>query len=547
MTDVKKSQTEDWKSLPWKKIQRNVFRLQKRIYRARRRGDFKTVHNLQRLLLRSWSARCLAVRQVTQDNRGKRTAGVDGVASLTPPQRLAYVRRLRNLSQAADKVRRTWLPKPNGEQRPLGIPTMFDRAKQALVKLVLEPEWEAVFEPNSYGFRPGRSAHDAIEAIFNFIRLKPKFVLDADIEKCFDRIDHQALLEKLATIQPVAALIRGWLKAGVVDQGVIHYPQAGTPQGGVLSPLLANVALHGLEEELTNACSKRNKPAVIRYADDLVILHPDLETLQMLKDKADGWLAKMGLRFNPRKTSITHTLNEHNGKVGFDFLGFNIRQYWVGRYQTRTYRKTAGFKTLIKPSKKAIKRHSAQMRQIIRQYRGSSQAGLINALNRVILGWTRYYRTCSAKRIFDKTSRIVYQMLIRWAAFRHPRKSKLWSYRRYWRRFKGKIVFNDGQYSLRAHEKMTIKRHVKVISAKSVFDDDWTYWADRRGKDPLKPMRVVKLLKRQSGKCDECGLPFAAEDILEVHHIDGNRNDNRYVNLALLHGHCHDNAHGARR
>jgi RNA-directed DNA polymerase len=326
MTDVKKSQTEDWKSLPWKKIQRNVFRLQKRIYRARRRGDFKTVHNLQRLLLRSWSARCLAVRQVTQDNRGKRTAGVDGVASLTPPQRLAYVRRLRNLSQAADKVRRTWLPKPNGEQRPLGIPTMFDRAKQALVKLALEPEWEAVFEPNSYGFRPGRSAHDAIEAIFNFIRLKPKFVLDADIEKCFDRIDHQALLEKLATIQPVAALIRGWLKAGVVDQGVIHYPQAGTPQGGVLSPLLANVALHGLEEELTNACSKRNKPAVIRYADDLVILHPDLETLQMLKDKADGWLAKMGLRFNPRKTSITHTLNEHNGKVGFDFLGFNIRQ-----------------------------------------------------------------------------------------------------------------------------------------------------------------------------------------------------------------------------
>jgi len=186
MTDVMKSQTENWKTIFWKKIQRNVFRLQKRIYRAKRRGDFKTVRNLQRLLLRSWSARLLAVRQVTQDNRGKRTAGVDGVASLTPFQRLRYARQLRHLDQAADPVRRTWLPKPDGNQRPLGIPTMFDRARQALVKLALEPEWEAVFEANSYGFRPGRSAHDAIEAIYNHIRLKPKYVLDADIEKCFD-------------------------------------------------------------------------------------------------------------------------------------------------------------------------------------------------------------------------------------------------------------------------------------------------------------------------------------------------------------------------
>jgi RNA-directed DNA polymerase len=210
------------------------------------------------------------VRRVSQDNRGKKTAGVDGVASLTPKQRLAYARRLRNLDRAAAPVRRTYLSKSDGGQRPLGIPTMLQRAYQALVKLALEPEWEAVFEPNSYGFRPSRSPHDAIEAVFNFIRLKPKFVLKADIEKCFDKIDHQALLAKLFTIQPIAKLVRGWLKAGIVDQGQTLFPEAGVPQGGVISPLLMNVALHGLEQDLRQAYPQYRQPAVIRFADDVV-------------------------------------------------------------------------------------------------------------------------------------------------------------------------------------------------------------------------------------------------------------------------------------
>lgn len=214
--------TEGWQTLAWKQFQRNVFRLQKRIYQAARRGDFKRVRNLQRLLLRSYSARCLAARRVTQDNRGKRTPGVDGVARLTPAQRWRMVDELRQLRRPAAPIRRVYIPKPDhpAERRPLGIPTRHDRARQALVKLALEPEWEAQFEPNAYGFRPGRSTHDAVEAIFNYTRLKPKYVLDADIEQCFDRIDHTALLAKLGAIPAITRLVRGWLKAGLLEGGV---------------------------------------------------------------------------------------------------------------------------------------------------------------------------------------------------------------------------------------------------------------------------------------------------------------------------------------
>lgn len=534
------NRTEDWKTLPWKKFQRNVFRLKKRIYRAQLRGDRKRVRELQRLLLRSFSARCLAVRQVSQDNRGKNTPGVDGIARLTPKQRMRMVKQLLNLSLSPAPIRRVYIPKasnPN-EKRALGIPIMRDRAEQALVKLALEPEWEARFEPNSYGFRPGRSPHDAIEAIISFIRLQPKYVLEADIEKCFDRIDHQALLTKLNSLPSINRQVRGWLKAGIFENGEIFSSDAGTPQGGVISPLLANIALHGLEATLTTAFPKKYRVAVIRFADDFVILCKDLDTLQAARNLAETWLADIGLTLKPNKTYITHTLHEHEGRIGFDFLGFTVRQFPVGKHHSQR-----GYKVVIKPSKKAQKRHLQQMETLVRTHRGSNQTALIAALNPRIRGWANYYRVCSAKKTFQRMDHQLHWKLSKWAKWQNHRKSCTWRKQRYWKRLHHRFDFTDGQASLAIYADTPIKRHVKVQGNKSPYDGDWPYWIERLGRDPSKPKRVINLLKRQANRCMLCGLHFTTEDHLEVHHRNGQHHDNTYANLVLLHGHCHDEIH----
>ena len=377
-----------WNTLPWKTIQVNVFKLQKRIYQASLRNDQVSVRKLQRLLIGSWSAKALAVRTVSQDNRGKRTAGVDGVKNITPPQRMNLIEAL-NLTDKTQPVRRIWIPKPGKpEKRPLGIPTLKEQARQALAKLALEPEWEAKFEPNSYGFRPGRSAHDAIEAIFTAICKLDKYVLDADIKACFDRINHQALVEKIKTFGALKHLIRNWLKAGIMEGEQLFPSEEGTPQGGVISPLLANIALHGLETAIQKGfpISKGTakqiawQPTVIRYADVFIILHRDPEALRQATQIAQNWLQAIGLELNTNKTTIRHTLREHQeGKPGFDFLGFSVRQFPATTKQ--------GFKTIIKPSKNSTTKHQHALKGFLREHKHTSQEELIQRLNRKISGW----------------------------------------------------------------------------------------------------------------------------------------------------------------
>jgi RNA-directed DNA polymerase len=546
---------DEWETIAWKHVDRAVFKLQRRIYQAARRGDVKAVHRLQRLLVRSRAARLLATRRVTQDNRGKRTAGVDGVKALTPRQRLRLAQTL-HLPRRAAPLRRVWIPKPGrDERRPLGIPTVGDRAAQALAKLALEPEWEAKFEANSYGFRPGRGAHDAIAAIWNAIRLKPKYVLDADLTKCFDRIDQRVLLTRMGTYPTMARALRAWLHAGVMDGPTLFPTEAGTPQGGVVSPLLANIALHGLESALRRAVPGTRqhegwRPTVVRYADDFVVLHQDLGVIHQLREQAVRWLGEIGLELHPTKTRIGHTLHEHQGqRPGFDFLGFEIRQYPVGRTHSGTKRSgprpaiRLGHKTLIRPSADAMRRHAQQLSALVRDSGAMPTAVLIQRLIPVIRGWTRYYRSSAAKRSFAKQDYHLYQMLGRWAHRRHPKKSRHWIVRHYWHPDQQSWTFSASTgHRLPRHTATPIERHIKVQGSRSPFDGDWSYWGSRLGRHPQLPARTARLLHRQAGRCLRCGLHFRDGDLLEIDHITPIAAGGRdvVVNWQLLHAHCHD-------
>jgi len=556
MSKTLNNQTVEWKALPWRKLEVRVFKLQKRIFKASSRGDVKAVRRLQKTLTRSWSGKCLAVRKVTQDNQGKRTAGVDGVKSLSPYARLILVTQLK-VTGKSKPTRRVWIDKPGKvEKRPLGIPTMFDRALQALIKLALEPEWEAKFEGNSFGFRPGRSALDAREAIYLNIRSKAKYVLDADISQCFDRIDHKVLLNKLNTFPTLRQQIQAWLKSGVMDKGIFSKTKEGTPQGGVISPLLANIALHGFEEFITRYKTKgsgsgwkRNQipgthAQVVRYADDFVILHESEEHIKFLRQKADEWLKIMGLELKPSKTKICHT------SEGFDFLGFNVRQYPAGAYRAATVARPGkeaqnlGFNTLIKPTKEAVKRHLDKIGQIIDKHHNAPQEVLISRLNPVIIGWCNYYASSVSKETFSKCDFLTYQKLRAWAKSRGTKTNAHGTVSNYWRTVgEDNWTFaTSGGIALVKHSSTPIVRYTKVQGARSPFDGDLVYWGKRMNSHPELPSRVATLLKNQSGKCGFCGLNFKYGDLWEVDHVIPTFRGGKdvYSNLQLLHRHCHD-------
>ena len=429
-------------------------------------------------------------------------------------------------------------------QFDLIVPTLRDRAKQALAKLALEPEWEAHFEPNSYGFRPGRSPQDALEQVHRCISQLPKWVLDADIAACFDRISHYPLLERLSSSHAsIARQCRAWLKAGIVHDQQIQANEQGTPQGGICSPLLANIALHGLEQEAKAAFKGSH---LVRFADDFVAFHARQDTILEIKSWVSQWLANRGLELKEEKTQITHTLNGGSEfSTGFDFLGCHVRQYRTPR--RRMNKSQRPYKTLIKPSKKAIKRLVKTLNDLVKRHRASSQSDLIKALNPVILGWAHYHRSNVASRVFAYLDSVLYWQLRRWAYRRHPNKSRKWIKNRYWHTVRNRHwvfgVKQAGQFTTKLikFSDVSIRRHTKVRGAKSWFDGDWAYWAVRRGHHPMIGFRQAALLKRQQGRCPICRGVFDINDSLEQDHIwprvKGGRDT--YDNLQLVHSSCH--------
>lgn len=549
MSNTQVTLMQEWKTINWRKVERIVFKLQKRIYQASQDGNVKVMRRLQRTLSKSWYAKLLAIRKVTQDNNGKKTAGVDGKLIQTGKQRIALAQKLK-IDGKASPLRRVWIPKPGkNEKRGLGIPTIEDRAKQTLVKMILEPEWEAKMEPCSYGFRPGRSAQDAMYHVWTATKMD-KWILDADIKKCFDQIDHKVLLEKIGAAPTIQKQIKAWLQSGILDENAFAKTKSGTPQGGTISPLLANIALDGLEKMLKKAFPYKNKgtsfppykgkegyflkPILIRYADDFLFIHDNKKVIEDAIPMINEWLNKIGLNLNLEKTKIVD-LDE-----GFDFLGFNVK----------CYSKREGKIRLIQPSAEAIKRHSRALKDIVNKYKSAPQGKLIKELNSVVRGWTNYYGTQVSSEVFSKLKNQLYHLLWSWAKFTCPGTGKKKLRNRYWHKVerdnwrfaekkKGKI-----RARLFQHTDARIVRHSPIKTTKSPFDGDWIYWSLRMSRNYTGTSpKIAYLLKQQNGKCNKCFSYLKNDDLMEIDHIIPRvkGGTNKYKNLQLLHRHCHHN------
>ena len=450
---------------------------------------------------------------------------------------------------------------------------MRDRALQGVVKNAIEPEWEAVFEPNSYGFRPGRACQDAIQQIRVCVERKPKYVLDADISKCFDKIDHTALLEKIGYKGKVRKQIKAWLTSGVIDNNTFLETEEGTPQGGVVSPLLANIALHGLENHLNEFAKtidmkrpdgrrqegwqmKVQSLNFVRYADDFVLMH-DKRVVLDGKKVIEKWLSEIGLELKPSKTRIAHTLlpeESEDGKAGFDFLGFHIRTFKVGYHSSLRLStgKRPGIRTLITPTKEAYKKHQTKLRETIKNKKIEGQAELIGKLNPIIRGWMNYYKTSDISTVGGHSNQDnnLYHKLRSWSRRRCKADWKK-AYAKYWNyvTIKGRIVNRfstkegkTGLHLISHTDTSCSNRYVKVKGNASPYDGNLSYWTTRMGRHPEMDSLKASLLKKQKGKCTYCGLYIRDGDIQETDHIIAKKlnGKNVYSNYQLLHGHCHD-------
>jgi RNA-directed DNA polymerase len=537
----------DWHAIHWQAVHQNVRRLQARIVQATKEGRWGKVQALQHLLTHSFSGKALAVRRVTE-NQGKHTPGVDRMVWNTPPRKGRAIGDLKQRGYRPQPLRRVYIPKANGKRRPLGIPTMKDRAMQALYLLALDPVAETTADPNSYGFRRERSCADALEQLHTLLfRANPRWVLEGDIRSCFDRISHDWLL---AHVPMDKAILRKWLQSGYMDKHVFHRTEEGTPQGGIISPVLANLALDGLERRLreqypvTGKGKGKGEKALVnlvRYADDFVITGVSKAVLEdEVRPLVRAFLQERGLELSAEKTTITAI------EDGFDFLGQNVRKY--------------GGKLLLKPSKPNVKTFLGKIREVIKENPQATAYGLLTQLNPKIRGWANYHRHSASKATYVQVDWAISCALWRWAKRRHPNKNSRWIAHRYFGpmggrsgRFFGERRDEHGQIDQKGvylAAATPIQRHRKIRAHANPYDLAWElYLEERLGLQMATTLRGRRTLnylwREQSGRCPVCGEPITRLTEWHQHHLvwRSKGGSEGVENRVLLHPHCHRQAH----
>jgi len=533
-----------WHEIDWGKVHRNVRRQQVRIVKAIQEGRWGKVQSLQHLLTRSFSGRALAVKRVTE-NKGKNTPGVDGIIWNTPKKKMQAVHELRISGYRPQPLRRVYIPKSNHQKRPLGIPCMKDRAMQALFLLALDPVAETLADPNSYGFRKERSPADAIEQCFIILgnQHSAEWILEGDIRACFDNISHEWLLENIPMERTI---LKKWLKAGYMEEHLLFPTEAGTPQGGIASPVLANMTLDGLEKFLQERLPKqwkgrRIKVNLVRFADDFIITgHSKVFLLMVVKPLVEAFFSERGLELSQEKTIITHI------KDGFDFLGQNVRKY--------------GNKLLIKPAEKSIRKLMEKVRQILRANLQAKAANLIRLLNPIIRGWVQYHRHVVSKAIFSVIDHNIFEILWQWATRRHPHKNAQWIRQKYFCSIKGKnwVFFGNATNHLGKQRKTLlysasqtpIQRHIKIRAKANPYDPAWEVYLEQRlgakmNKTLSGKRKLLYLWQKQNGQCPVCNQKITQHTGWHNHHLveRSKGGSDKAANRVLLHPNCHRQVH----